>query len=151
MGQAHVPVELVRGVPVVAAPEEIDVTNADDLRAALLEAGNSGFGRFVVDMTRTRFCDSSGVHTLARAHRRALDDHRGMLLAVCHPAVLRVLEITGIGRIIPTCASLEEALGHATGDGTQRPGARPAVHGDPAACRDLAAGGPATGRLARSE
>ena len=130
MGQAHVPVELVRGVPIVVAPEEIDVTNADDLRAALLEASSNGFTRIVVDMTRTRFCDSSGVHTLARAHRRGLDEHRGMLLAVRHAAVLRVLEITGIGRTIPSFASVEEALEHAPEDGRQRPGARPAVPGD---------------------
>ena len=32
------PVEMVRGVPVVAAPEEIDITNAAGLRAALFEA-----------------------------------------------------------------------------------------------------------------
>jgi anti-anti-sigma regulatory factor len=55
------------------------------------------------------------VRTLARAHRRALDEDRGMLLAVRHAAVLRVLEITGIGRTIPTFASIEDALAQATG------------------------------------
>jgi hypothetical protein len=33
------PIEMVQGVPVVAAPEEIDASNADWLRAVLLEAG----------------------------------------------------------------------------------------------------------------
>jgi hypothetical protein len=36
------PVELVSGVPVVAAPEEIDITNAPDLRSALVEAAAGG-------------------------------------------------------------------------------------------------------------
>ena len=36
MPEARFPVEAVRGVPVVAAPEEIDITNAEALRAALL-------------------------------------------------------------------------------------------------------------------
>ena len=36
MPDARFPVEVVRGVPVVAAPEEIDITNAEALRAALL-------------------------------------------------------------------------------------------------------------------
>ena len=32
------PVELVEGVPVVATPEEIDITNAEALRSALLDS-----------------------------------------------------------------------------------------------------------------
>ena len=38
MPDARFPVEMVSGVPVVVTPEEIDITNADGLRAALLEA-----------------------------------------------------------------------------------------------------------------
>ena len=52
------PVEVVGGVTVVAAAEEIDLTNGEALRAALLEAVTSGAGPVVVDLTRTRFCDS---------------------------------------------------------------------------------------------
>ena len=59
-------------MPVVAAPAEIDISNADWLRAVLLEAAARGHARFVVDMTGTRFCASSGVGLLVRAHERAL-------------------------------------------------------------------------------
>ena len=45
------PVEVVQGVPVVAAPEEIDITNAEALRSALLTAAANGHGTLVVDMT----------------------------------------------------------------------------------------------------
>ena len=65
------PVEMIEGVPVVVAPEEIDIANAEALRSALLKAAANGNGRLVVDMTQTRFCDSSGLHTLAAAHNRA--------------------------------------------------------------------------------
>ncbi len=56
------PVEVLGGVPVLAAPEEIDITNAAALRSALLTAAANGHGALVVDMTRTRFCDLSGLH-----------------------------------------------------------------------------------------
>jgi hypothetical protein len=55
MAGGRYPVEMVRGVPVVAAPAEIDARNADWLRAVLLEAACRGHGTFVVDMTGTRF------------------------------------------------------------------------------------------------
>jgi 3-hydroxyisobutyrate dehydrogenase-like beta-hydroxyacid dehydrogenase len=53
-------VEMIRGVSVVVAPEEIDMTNATGLRVALLEAAMHGQGTLVVDMTRTQFCDTAG-------------------------------------------------------------------------------------------
>ena len=44
-------VDVVGGMPVVAAPEQIDITNAEALRSALLQAAASGPGPLVVDMT----------------------------------------------------------------------------------------------------
>ena len=111
------PVEVMSGVPVVVAPQEIDITNADELRAALSQAVAHGQGRVVVDMTRTRFCDSSGIQALATAHRRALEENRQLLLAVSAPAVLRILALTGVDQMIPSFGSLDEALGHAAAAG----------------------------------
>jgi hypothetical protein len=42
MPDVRFPVAVAEGVPVVAAPEEIDVTNAEGLRAALQEAPQAG-------------------------------------------------------------------------------------------------------------
>jgi len=56
-------IELVSGVPVVAAPDEIDMANARELGLALLEAAADGPGTLVADMGRTQYCDSSGIHT----------------------------------------------------------------------------------------
>ena len=115
MPDARFPVEVVRGIPVVAAPEEIDITNATGLRTALLEASADGPGTLVVDMTRTLFCDSAGLHALVGAHRRALAEGGGVLLAVSGEPVLRVLTLTGLDTVIPNFTSLEEALAHAPG------------------------------------
>jgi anti-sigma B factor antagonist len=106
------PVEVISGVPVVSAPEEIDITNADALRAALVQAAGDGHRRFVVDMTRTRFCDSAGLHTLLAAHRRAVAEDRQLLLVVSGDAVPRILALTGIDQIIPSFTGLDEAIGH---------------------------------------
>ena len=104
------PVELVGGVPVLAAPEEIDITNAEPLRAALLKAAASGPGTLVVDMTRTQFCDSSGLHTLIAAHKRAEAEGREVLLVIPSTTVLRVFALTGMDRVIPNFTRLPEAL-----------------------------------------
>ena len=104
------PVEVVEGVPVVAAPEEIDITNAEALRSALVTAAADGHGTLVVDMTGTQFCDSSGLHTLIAAHKRAEAEGREVLLVIPSTTVLRVFALTGMDRVIPNFTSLPEAL-----------------------------------------
>ena len=112
MAGVRYPIEMVRGVPVVAAPEEIDVTNADWL------AGGSAGGRlpagratFVVDMTGTQFCASAGVGVLFQAHKRALAEGGELRLVIPASAVvLRVFALTGLDQVIPNFTDLDEAL-----------------------------------------
>ena len=110
MPQDRFPVEVVQGVPVVAVPEEIDITNAEALRSALLTAAANGHGTLVVDMTQTQFCDSSGLHALIATHKQAEAEGREVLLVIPGTAVLRVFALTGMDRVIPNFTSLAEAL-----------------------------------------
>ena len=117
MDDGRFPLEMLDSVPVVAAPEEIDITNAPELRSALLEAAAHAHGTVVADLSRTLFCDSSGLHTLLAAHRRATAAGGDMLLVLPGNAVLRVFTITGVDHIIPNFTSLEEALAQASANG----------------------------------
>ena len=107
---AGYPVEVIKSVPVVAAPEAIDITNAAGLRAAMLQAAACGHGTFVVDMSHTQFCDTAGIHALVAAHKRARAEGGQVLLVIGGAAVRRILSITGLDRVIPHFSSLEQAL-----------------------------------------
>ena len=108
---ARYPIEMVNGVPVVAAPEDIGASNAGWLRAVLLEAAARGHETFVVDMTRTHFCDSAGLGVLVRAHSRALAEGGELRLVIPASAmVLRVFALSGIDQVIPKFPSLYEAV-----------------------------------------
>ena len=109
MHDGRFPFEVVSGVPVVTAPEEIDITSAPDLRSALVDAAAHGHGTLVVDMTRTQFCDSSGLHTLLAAHRRAQAEGGELLLVISASPVLRIFAVTGIDRMIPSFTTLDQA------------------------------------------
>jgi anti-anti-sigma factor len=108
---------------VITLPEEIDISNSDQVRDELLSLLNRGPAVLIVDMAETTFCDSAGVNALVRAHKRAAANGAEIRLVVASPGVQRVLAITGVDRLIsvyPTvAASLDEA-----GD--------PAGPGDPA-------------------
>ena len=113
MTDSSFPVATAEGVAVVTAPEEIDITNAEALRLALLSAAVQGHGTLVVDMTQTRFCDSAGLHTLLTAHKRATTEGGEVLLVIPSTAILRVFAITGADRMIPNFTTLAEALAQA--------------------------------------
>jgi anti-sigma B factor antagonist len=103
------PVTWSERTAVVAAPGEIDLTNADGLREALLGVLNAGAASLVVDLTATTFCDSAGISALTRATRRASANDVTMRLAVTSPAVLRVLNLVGIDRLIEIYPSVTAA------------------------------------------
>ncbi len=109
MREISFPVEVVEGVAVVTAPEEIDLANAAGLRATLLEAARPGRAMVVVDMSRTRFCDSAGLNALVTADRQARANG-GEVRLVVGEGVARVVALTGVDRVVPVFASLEDAL-----------------------------------------
>ena len=120
MREARSPFEVVSGVPVVTAPKEIDIATAPALRSALLKAAARGHGTLVLDMTMTRFCDSSGLHTLLAAHKLAQDEGGSLLLINPARAIIRVLEVTGLNRLLPSFTSLDQALAHIRGQAGQQ-------------------------------
>jgi anti-anti-sigma factor len=111
---------VISAVPVVAAPEEIDITTVYRLRAALAAAARQ-HAVVVVDMTRTHACDTAGLHVLVRAHRRALAQGGELRLAMPSPDVRRLFAITGLDRVIRHFASLDEALAQTPAGAGQLP------------------------------
>lgn len=96
---------------VVALPAEIDVTNSDEVHEQLVAACAPGVAIVIADLTSTHFCDSSGVHAIMHAYERAAARDVRLWLAVPEVgSVRRVLQLTGVGRLMPVYPSLEEAI-----------------------------------------
>jgi anti-sigma B factor antagonist len=110
MPDAMFPVEMASGVPVIGAPGEIDVTNAGQFREALLTSVACGSGIIIVDMSRTQFCDSAGLHALVTVHRRVRADGGEVRLVIPDPGILRIFAITGLDRVIACHSDLGRAL-----------------------------------------
>lgn len=97
---------------IVVLPAEIDVTNCEQVLAQLAGALAPGVSLVIADMTSTVFCDTSGVRTLLEAHTRA--EAENVVFRVAIPpegSVRRVLELTGIIRLLPVYPGLDEAIG----------------------------------------
>ena len=104
--------QAARVMPVVVVlPAEIDVTNSGQVYEQLAAVLSPGVDAVVADMMSTVFCDSSGVHAIMRAYETAAGRDISLRIAVsANTSVRRVLQLIGVGRLMPVLGSLEEAL-----------------------------------------
>jgi anti-sigma B factor antagonist len=106
MPDAGFPVEVIGSVPVVASPKT-SISPTPPSCGRRFGKRQRGHGAFVVDMSRTQFCDTAGLHALVDAHKRARAEGGQV---VGGDTVLRIFSITGLDRVIPYFSSLEQAL-----------------------------------------
>ena len=95
---------------VVTMPAEIDITNSASVDSVLTGVAAQHPDVITADMTSTVFCDSSGIHALARAHRRAAANGGELRLAVGASPATRVLELTGLDQVLAVYADVTESL-----------------------------------------
>lgn len=102
--------EFVRGVPVVAAPGFLDISNAAMVHAAFLRTACLGYATIAADLSATQFCDASGLSVLVRAHNRAQAEGGQLRLAGLTAPVLSLLTVTGLDRMLRVFRSVAEAV-----------------------------------------
>lgn len=75
---------------------EVDVSNADELRAAVDAALAQAEGELVVDLSQTAYIDSTGIGVLVGAAHRAAEAGKKLVVARPQKNVARVLELLGV-------------------------------------------------------
>ena len=94
---------------VVTLPEDIDVSNAGQIREQLLSVINCGAAVLIADMTATVSCDYTGGEAVIRAYQRGVISGTDLRLVVTAQIVRRVLSYNGLDRLVSIYPSLEAA------------------------------------------
>jgi anti-sigma B factor antagonist len=95
---------------VISVTGEIDVYTAPTLRERLNELVARGEYDLVVDMAGVEFLDSTGLGVLVGGLKRTRS-HQGTLRLVCNQEkIIKVFRITGLTKVFPIYASLDDAL-----------------------------------------
>lgn len=80
---------------------ELDLSTSPELDAALRREIDAG-RRVVIDLSEIAFIDSTGLNTLISALRASNSNGGALLVSPSLPAqVRRVLEITGLNKVLP--------------------------------------------------
>jgi anti-sigma B factor antagonist len=103
------PVQWAGSQAVVTLPEEIDISNTNQVREQLLVLINRGAAVLVADLSATVACDYSGTDALLRAYGRAVLNGTEFRLVAGSNIVRRMLTLSGLDRLVPVYPSLEGA------------------------------------------
>ncbi|GAA3835993.1 anti-sigma factor antagonist [Streptomyces phyllanthi] len=106
----HLRVRGERGHTVLEFHGEIDILAAMEIIPYLDSATARPEPRIVIDLRPVEFFDCSGLRLLYRARRRVLEQGGELRLVCTRELTLRVLRATGLARLLPPSASLDEAL-----------------------------------------
>jgi anti-sigma B factor antagonist len=101
-------VETVGGAVVVHLAGELDLYNAEELRASLARATEGRPSRVVLDLADVDFLDSTALGVLIEAHSKLERD--GLALAAPQLETRRTLQVSGIDRHLPVHDSVDAAL-----------------------------------------
>ena len=97
-------------VAVVHAPQELDMATAGAVTRLLDAVLAREPAVLVVDMTSTRFCDSTAAAVLIRANKEAARAGVSLRVAVTSPTVRKAFELLRLGQVVEVYPGLEAAL-----------------------------------------
>jgi anti-sigma B factor antagonist len=78
-----------------------DLATAPELRMVLVPLAPPEVTRLVIDVTGLEFCDSTGLGTMLGSLRRMREGGGQLQIKGAQGIFLRLLEITGLDRVIP--------------------------------------------------
>jgi anti-sigma B factor antagonist len=115
------------GCCVLTAIGQLDLAHSRKLEVTLIRHAGAEMP-LVLDLGGIEFMDSSGLYVVLRtSHELRRAGQR--LIVVPSPIVLRLLEVAGVGHVLATCPSVEEALASlaSLGASVSRPETAPAA------------------------
>jgi anti-sigma B factor antagonist len=98
------------GAAVVAVEGELDVHSSPALKEAIVQLVDDGTLQLVIDLDGVDYLDSTGLGVLLGGTRRATAAGGTLSLICSNERLLRILEITGLNRLLRISRDQDEAL-----------------------------------------
>jgi anti-sigma B factor antagonist len=94
---------------VIKLAGEVDVYTSPSFKDRLVETIDEGCTKIVVDLEGVDFIDSSGLGVLVSGLRRVKERGGAIRLVCTRESIMKVFRITGLDRVFPIFASVEQA------------------------------------------
>jgi anti-anti-sigma factor len=84
--------------------EKLDASNAPELKAELVLLNKNGVNNIIIDMTATKYCDSSGLSAVLTANRLCKDTNGRFVLCGLQENVFKLIQIAQLDRVLSISA-----------------------------------------------
>lgn len=91
--------------------EKLDSTNAPELKSELVLINKNSVNNIVLDMSNSRYCDSSGLSAILIGNRLCKDSGGKFVLSGLQPNVMKLVEISQLNSVLNIENSLADAEG----------------------------------------
>lgn len=98
------------GSYVVAVAGEVDIFTAPELKRSIGNAIDDGAREIIVDLTDTRFLDSTALGVLIGAVKRLRPLDGQLVIVNTEPSTAKTFEITGLDQIFTIVGTRDDAL-----------------------------------------
>lgn len=90
--------------------ERLNASNASGLKAELTLLNNSSINNIIIDMSKTKYCDSSGLSSLLLANRLCKDTNGMFVLCGLQDNVQKLITIAQLDKVLNIAPDKESAL-----------------------------------------
>jgi anti-sigma B factor antagonist len=80
--------------------EKLDANNSTNLKSELLLLNKSGINNLILDLSDTRYCDSSGLSAVLTANRLCRDSSGEFIMCGLQDPVLKMVKISQLDRVL---------------------------------------------------
>lgn len=95
---------------VFAVEGELDLASSPILEQELDRVGDADVDLLIIDLRQLRFMDSTGLHALVKANKRATEAGRRFAVVKGGAQIQRLLSLTGVGELLIVADTPEELL-----------------------------------------
>jgi anti-sigma B factor antagonist len=90
--------------------EKLDSTNAPELKSVFTFINKNGVNKIVLDLSQTKYCDSSGLSAILIANRLCKDTNGEFILSGLQSSVRKMIEIAQLDKVLVIVDNKEAAL-----------------------------------------
>lgn len=89
--------------------EKLDASNSSDLKGELIILNKNGVNTIVIDLSSTKYCDSSGLSAILSANRLCKDSSGQFVLCGLNATILNLIKIAQLDRVLTIVDGQTEA------------------------------------------
>ena len=94
---------------VISKVEKLDIIASSELKSEFVSLNKNGINSIVLDLSKTTYCDSSGLSSILVGNRLCKDSSGKFVLVGMNPKIQKLIEISQLDKVLNITDNQENA------------------------------------------